>query len=351
MMTFSALPVAFLNAIVPSLVLPYEYIVKLIALAAAFLSVALAHRLVLRKEFPVHHDGDILISGTSSGIGRATCEWLAKQYPHITFYAGVQRMVQGSPFDLPNVKQVILDITNQDHVDAALELIKQDQLPLIAVINNAGLYDMSTFEFMGVDTLRKIMEVNVMGTYMLTQVALPMIRKSKGRIVTVSSISGLIPGGPLLAAYQGSKHALEAMFDALRVEVAPHDVSASLIEPGFLQSNIVEEIKWMQETASNNCNNQAMEVYPELMGERYLSLFTEMATTTGSMEETCKSIEDAIFDKYPQPRYLTSRVGALPAWLAAKVVNRLADIALHMETIVFMLRIRVSIEKMLGVAK
>ncbi|CAB9509918.1 Dehydrogenase/reductase SDR family member 7B [Seminavis robusta] len=266
MMNLSTLPLTFLNAIVPTLVVAVS-----------------VHRWVLRKEFPVHQKGAILISGTSSGIGRATCEWLAGQAIPTNYFLC---------WRLPNVKQVILvDITNQHHADAVIEQIKVDQVPLIALVNNPGLDDISTFEFMGVYTIRKIMEVNVMATYMLTQAALPIIQQNKGRIITVSSAPGLLPGGRLLAAYQGSKHALEAMFDALRVEVAPHDVSMSLIEPGFfLQSNSAEPS-------------------------------TELATTTGSMEATCQNIQDAIFEKYPKPRYLTSRVGALPSWLAARVVN------------------------------
>ncbi|CAB9500165.1 Short-chain dehydrogenase/reductase family 9C member 7 [Seminavis robusta] len=331
---------------------------KTLGFALAFL-IFLVHYTVVRKEFPVHSDGAILISGTSSGIGRATCGWLAEQHPQITVYCGVRREIQGSPFDLPNVKQVTLDITNQEHVDAVLQQIEQAQQPLIAVVNNAGLYDMNTFEFLGAERLRKVLEVNVVGTYQLTQAALPALRESKGRIVAVSSISGLVQGTPLMTAYQSSKHALEVMFDVLRVEVAPHDVSVSLIAPGWLESNILEDVKVMQEKAmpksDQNATLGAMEIYLHVVGASYMSMFTEVATTTGRMEETCDSIDDAIFGKYPKPRYVTSRVGAMPAWLAAAMLNalptRLVDIASsNLEPIVYMIRVRAFLEHLLGMA-
>ncbi|CAB9497255.1 Short-chain dehydrogenase/reductase family 9C member 7 [Seminavis robusta] len=327
---------------------------KWIAVAVGVISV-LVHFLVLRKEFPVHDadgEGIILISGTSSGIGRAACGWLAERHPRMTLYCGVRREVEGSPFDLPNVKQIILDITNKEHYGVFQE-IAQAKKPLIAVVNNAGINDMETFELLGVERLRTVLEVNVIGTYQLTQASLPLIRETKGRVVTVSSVSGLFPGAPLISAYQGSKHCLEAMFDSLRAELTPLDVSVSLINPGFLESSIVTSRKDTTDNTHDDNHQEVVKIYSHVTSESYRSMVDELASATGSMEETCLSIDDAIFSRYPKTRYMTSRLGAIPSWIAGRVFNalpsRLTDIlSLRLEPVVYLTRIRALLQQLLG---
>jgi len=331
---------------------------KALALAAVVAALALNHKLLFRREFsvPPSDGGAILISGTSSGIGRATCGWLAEKKPQTSLYCGIRKEkdATGYPFNLPNVKSVILDITKQEHVDSALEQIRSTGKPLIGLINNAGVSgDLMPLEFLGVERLRRVLEINVMGTYRLTQAALPMIRQSKGRILIVGSGWALFPASPLFTAYVASKCALEAMADALRMEMAPLGVSVSLFEPGFLKSEMAssESDMFKAALALGEAEEETEErlIYPHVMDGNYVRTIGEIADHPGDMEETCVAMEDAIFGKYPQTRYITSWVGPVPTWLLFKIIvltpDRVFDwITMHFEILIGLARMRSAIE-------
>lgn len=335
-------------------------------MAVAVAVLAFNHKILLRREFaiPPFGGGAIIISGTSSGIGRATCGWLAKKYPQTTVYCGVRKEkdAMGYPFnELPNVKSVILDITNQEQVDSVLSAIASTGHPLIGLVNNAGVANLAIFEFIGVEKLRSMLEVNVLGTYRLTQAALPMIRQAKGRIVIVGSVSGLIPGIPLWSAYTASKFALEAMGNALRMEMAPLGVSVSLVEPGYLESgmidgqDVVDGQDGIFESFLDSNKAEERQIYPYLVDGKYPRELHEISRSTGQLEETCEAIEDAIFGKYPETRYITSRVGPFPAWLAVKLFavspDRLGDWTTdHLEILLAILHIRTAVERLLGIS-
>ena len=319
---------------------------------------AFNHKVLFRRKFaiPPLDGGAILISGTSSGIGRATCGWLAEKYPQTTLYCGVRKEkdAMGYPFhDLPNVKSVILDITNQEQVDSVLAQIQSSGQPLVGLVNNAGVANLAIFEFIGVEKLRSMLEVNVLGTYRLTQAALPMIRQAKGRIVIVGSVSALIPGFPLWSAYMASKFALEAMGNALRMEMAPLGVSVSLVEPGYLESGMIDGQDGLFEKILDTGEAEKRR-YPHLVDGKYPRELREISRSTGRMEETCEAITDAISGKYPETRYITSRVGPFPAWLAVKIFavlpDRLADWTVdHLEILLGILHIRTAVERLLGI--
>lgn len=329
-----------------------------IAVGVAML--AFNQKVLFRKEFavPPTDGGVILISGTSSGIGRATCGFMAKQFPRVILYCGVRKETDavGYPFDsFPNVKSVILDITNQEDVDGVLAEIQSSEQPLIGLVNNAGVADLAIFEFTGVEKLRSIFEVNVMGTYRLTQAALPMIRQAKGRIVIVSSVSALTPGYPLWSAYMASKYALEAMGNALRIEMAPLGVSVSLVEPGYLKSGMIDGNADIVKSYLDSTKPDERQIYPHLVDGKYPREINEISRATGLMEETCEAITDAVFGKYPETRYITSRIGPFPSWLAVRIFSVLPDrlgdwTADHLDILLGIMRFRTAVEQFLGIS-
>jgi short-subunit dehydrogenase len=228
-----------------------------------------------------------------------------------------------------------LDVTKESDVNAVIVQVKESGMPLIGVVSNAGVSEIGTVEFQDLDTFRWHYEVNVFGTYRLTQAALALLRQSRGRVVLTSSMAGRIPALPRFAGYVGTKYAMEAFGDALRKEMEPRGVSVSLIEPGFLKSALTDktiqqeqELLLQQEDAVST--EQERRVYPELYNDVRQQELIKITSLPGNMNETCQAMQDALFGKYPKTRYVTARVGPFPTWLFLRLVNlhpdRVADI-------------------------
>jgi len=165
----------------------------------------------------------VLVTGASSGIGRATALALAQR--GFTVYAGTR-----TTLDYEGVTPITLDVTNADHVEALRGL------PLDAVVNNAGIAVISPLETLPLDELRRQLEVNTIGQLAVIQACLPSLRERKGRIVNMSSIAGRV-AFPLYGPYSASKFALAALNDTLRLELHG-DVHVALIEPGTVATPI-----------------------------------------------------------------------------------------------------------------
>ncbi|MBK9978444.1 MAG: SDR family NAD(P)-dependent oxidoreductase [Gemmatimonadetes bacterium] len=153
-------------------------------------------------------------------------------------YAGARRR-RTSPScpKIANAKRIRLDVTSADDLAAAVTLAEREGRGLYGVVNNAGIAVGGALVSTEEKELQSVLDVNVMGPWRVTKAFAPMLIASKGRVVTVSSISGIL-SGPLLGVYSMSKHAIEAFGDALGAEMAPMGVTSSLIEPGNYKSDI-----------------------------------------------------------------------------------------------------------------
>jgi len=201
----------------------------------------------------------ILITGASTGIGRACALHLDKQ--GFKIYAGVRNL---DDFDhllqagSENMQPVILDVCKEKDVEEALKIISNDN-SLFGLINNAGIGISGLIEATPVAELKRIFEVNFIGLHRVTQAFLPMIRKSKGRIINIGSSSSFM-SGPALGPYSASKFALRSYNDALRIEMKTFGVSVSLVAPGPIESAIWEKaIKYKEEIRKK--------ISPELLKE------------------------------------------------------------------------------------
>lgn len=291
-----------------------------------------------------HADGIVLLTGTSSGIGHATALHLATRYPQLTFFCGVRKVEDGERLvrsykdslllsnetastTADNIRPVILDVTKDATVRDVIAKIEESNKPLIGLINNAGVSKKAqTIEFGPLEEYQFHFDVNVFGVYRLTQAALPLLRKARGRIVLMSSIYGRAAVARI-AAYSGSKYALEAFGDALRREVSPLGVSVSIVEPGFLPSEITDK-QLEAERAMQECEGGAKaecRTYPHLYNEDVLQKAEVVLANVGKMEETCEAMEHAMFARRPKSRYVTSRVGPMPAWLFVRIAWLLPD--------------------------
>lgn len=183
----------------------------------------------------------VLVSGASTGIGRATALYLARQEGFQVF-AGVRTGKDAELIKLEgqkNLVPVMLDVTDEDSIKRAVSRIEKitEGRGLFGLVNNAGISLSSPQELATIEHIRSQMDVNVVGLIQLTAACLPMIRRNQGRIVNVSSGAGRM-ATPLMGVYSASKFAVEGLSDALRVELRPWKVPVVVIEPGFVASDI-----------------------------------------------------------------------------------------------------------------
>jgi NAD(P)-dependent dehydrogenase (short-subunit alcohol dehydrogenase family) len=178
----------------------------------------------------------VLVTGCSSGIGRATAERLAAA--GFTVYASARRLE--SLADLAGCRALQLDVTDDASVRAAVARIEQEEGAVGVLVNNAGYSQSGAVESVSLDDARRQFETNVFGLMRLTQLVLPAMRDQRwGRIVNVSSMGGELtfPGG---GWYHASKHALEALSDALRFELAGFGIDVVVIQPGLIRTRFAE---------------------------------------------------------------------------------------------------------------
>jgi NAD(P)-dependent dehydrogenase (short-subunit alcohol dehydrogenase family) len=194
------------------------------------------------------NSGHVLITGSSTGIGRACALHLARK--GYSVLAGVRRETDaasllaaaaGDP-----LQPILIDVADADSIAAACVRIAEitGNFGLRGLVNNAGIGVLGPVEFVEIDGWRKQFEVNLFGQIAVTQAMLPLLRRhvaargaGAARIINIGSIAGRI-GQPILGPYCASKHAMEALSDVLRLELAGQGVQVSLLEPGAIKSEI-----------------------------------------------------------------------------------------------------------------
>ena len=176
----------------------------------------------------------VIVTGCSSGIGRATAEKLAAS--GWTVYATARRPETIADLEQAGCKTLALDVNSEDSMRAAVETVEAAEGAIGALVNNAGIQEIGAIETVPLDRVRGVFETNVFGPVRLTQLVLPAMRRAgAGRIVTVGSMNGRFTW-PGTGYYCGTKHALEAISDALRHEVRPFGIDVVLVQPGFVKT-------------------------------------------------------------------------------------------------------------------
>ena len=179
---------------------------------------------------------NVLVTGASSGIGLATARTLAAAGFRV--FAGVRRLPEKSEGFQP----VILDVTKEESIQSALNEIETALQgdPLHGLVNNAGIGDLRPLEYTPLEQFRGVFDVNVFGVVAVTQAFLPLLRRGPGRIVNVGSIGGLF-GLPFASSLCASKHAVEAISDAMRMELWNSGIRVILLEPASINSGAAEK--------------------------------------------------------------------------------------------------------------
>lgn len=280
--------------------------------------------------------GAVVITGASTGIGKAAALMLDKRGFHV--FAGVRKQADGDKLRAEASERlvpVMLDVTVQDTVTAVSQQVQSEiktrNIPngLIGLVNNAGIVVAGPSEFLPMEDIRWQFEVNVFGAMAVTQTFLAQLREAKGRIINTSSIAGRF-SNPFMGPYSASKFALEAFSDALRVELRPWDIHVSLIEPGEVATPIWEKTLDTSEKIMAKLPPETATLYGPAM-----RMLQKIAANAGgiSADVVAEAIVHALTAVSPKARYLIGKdakqmavIGKLPTPLRDRLVaNFLPD--------------------------
>jgi NADP-dependent 3-hydroxy acid dehydrogenase YdfG len=265
----------------------------------------------------------ILITGCSTGIGRATAERLAAN-GH-TVYATARRLESIQDLEETGCKLLALDVTDEDSMQKAVKAVEEAEGAVGALVNNAGYSQSGAVESLPLDSIRKQFETNVFGLVRMCQLVLPgMRREGYGRIVNVSSIGGKLtfPGG---GAYHGTKHAVEAFSDVLRFEVKGFGIDVVVIEPGLIKTNFADTAAGSLGDAESQ-DDGTYTAYNAAVATATTEAYEGPLSKLGGGPETvAKAIEKAITRRRPRTRYLVTPSAKLAVGQRRLVSDRMWD--------------------------
>jgi short-subunit dehydrogenase len=263
----------------------------------------------------------VLITGCSTGIGRASAEHLAAK-GH-TVYATARKLESIADLEQKGCKTLALDVTSEESMQAAVSAVKQAEGAVGALVNNAGYSQSGAVETVPMDSIRAQFETNVFGLIRMCQLVLPGMRaQGSGRIVNISSMGGRLtfPGG---GAYHATKHAVEAFSDALRFEVAGFGVDVVLIEPGLITTQFAEAaVGSMAEVEGDGVYADFNTAVSAATAGVYEG---PMRRLGGGPEVVARAIEKAITRRRPRTRYRVTPSAKLALAQRRLVSDRIWD--------------------------
>jgi NAD(P)-dependent dehydrogenase (short-subunit alcohol dehydrogenase family) len=270
--------------------------------------------------------GSVVITGASTGIGEA-CALHLDQLGYRVF-AGIRKAIDGDSLRRRASERLVpvrMDISDETEIgEAARNIIEAlGGGGLAGLINNAGIVVGGMLEFMPLDSLRRQLEVNVIGQVAVTQAFLPSLRKARGRIVNISSVSGLI-SSPFTGAYSASKFALEALTDSLRMELRPWKIHVSLVEPGFIQTPLIEKSLGAAGELGAQLPAEAVNLYGASFRAVEAATRREAAKAAPT-EVVVKAVVHALTARRPRTRYVVGEHSKFQIGIARALPDRWRD--------------------------
>ena len=264
----------------------------------------------------------VLITGCSSGIGRATAEHLAEH--GWTVYATARRPDSIADLAAKGCKLLALDVTDEASMQQAVSAVEQAEGAVGVLVNNAGYSQSGTVEEVPLEQVRRQFETNVFGLVRMCQLALPGMRRQRwGKIVNVSSMGGklVFPGGGF---YHGTKHAVEAISDALRWEVKGFGIDVVIIEPGLITTSFGEVAAGSvsQAGADDGAYAKFNTALAKTTAEAYEG---PLAKLGGGPETVARKIEKAISKRRPKTRYPVTASARLALGQRRLMTDRMWD--------------------------
>jgi NAD(P)-dependent dehydrogenase (short-subunit alcohol dehydrogenase family) len=260
----------------------------------------------------------VLVTGASSGIGRATALRLAAGGHHV--YAGVRKQADGAALAQAaagELTPLLLDVTDAGQTAAAAKEIAQHvgDAGLAGLVNNAGIGVFGPLELIPIEQFRRQLDVNVTGQLAVTQAFLPLLRQARGRIVMIGSI-GTRFTAPFIGPLAASKSTLATLTTVLRQELAPWDIRVVLVEPGSIRSEAVGKL----DADARQVMSQASPAGQALYHDAFLNLvafFSALHHKGSPPGEVAKTVQHALATARPRPCYLSGKNARRMALMAA----------------------------------
>jgi NAD(P)-dependent dehydrogenase (short-subunit alcohol dehydrogenase family) len=278
-----------------------------------------------------HHQptgrGAVVITGTSTGIGAATAIRLAEL--GFSVFAGVRQLADGEALQARtshHLVPLIIDITDGASITSAARAVTEavgNGGGLAGLVNNAGIVKPGPIEFQPLADFRMQLEVNLVGQVAVTQAFLPLIRRGHGRIVNVGSIGGRLVL-PLHGAYSASKFGMEAISDALRIELRQWSIPVSLVDPGASATAIFGKTLAAIDNVRHTLDERGERAYDEQI-DAVRHLVEKTAANAAPAQDVAEAVVSALTARKPKTRYLAGK-GAHPVAVAARTLpDRLKD--------------------------
>lgn len=267
----------------------------------------------------------VVITGASTGIGRATALWLDSRGWRV--FAGVRKEDDATALReaaSERLTPLTLDVTDPAQIAAAAELVGKEvgEAGLDGLVNNAGVSLPSPLETMPIDDFKLQIDVNLTGQVAVTQALLPQIRQARGRIVFISSIGGRI-AFPFTGAYHAAKFGIEAVGDVFRRELRGWGISVSVVEPGSIATEI-----WDRGDQAADEIGERSPAREELYGKaiaHYRKVIRNTAERGIPPEKVAAVIEHALGARRPRTRYLVGLDAKVQARLKYVIPTRVFD--------------------------
>jgi NADP-dependent 3-hydroxy acid dehydrogenase YdfG len=264
----------------------------------------------------------VLITGCSSGIGHATASHLNERGWSV--YATARRPEAIADLAEAGCRTLALDVTDEASMQAAVDQVTADG-PLGALVNNAGYSQSGAIESVEMDSIRRQFETNVFGLIRMCQLVLPGMREAgAGRIVNISSMGGRLtfPGGGI---YHATKHAVEAISDALRFEVHGFGVDVVCIEPGLITTEFGNAA--LGSIAEGAASEGPYAEFNARVGAMTAGVYESgaLAKLGGGPEVVARKIERALTSRRPRPRYKVTASAHLAIAQRRLVSDRMWD--------------------------
>ncbi len=267
--------------------------------------------------------GAVVVTGASTGIGRATALMLDRKGYRV--FAGVRKQADAKSLQeegSDRLTPITIDVTKDRSITAAKNKVQRavGKDGLVGLVNNAGVGGGGPIEFMPLDDFRDTLEVNLVGQLAVTQAFLPQLRKAKGTVVFIASIGGRI-ASPFLSPYSASKFGIEAIGESLRGELKPWDIDVVVVEPGSIDTAI-----WGKGADTANDQLKGMPPNARRLYGKQLKRFTELLGETASRgihpDKVAKVVHKAISSDKPKYRYLVGTDAKVAARLKGNLPER-----------------------------
>lgn len=266
-----------------------------------------------------------VVTGASTGIGRATA--LALDRSGYRVFAGVRQAAAGDALRAEasdRLEPVILDVTDEGNVAAVKDHVADvvGDAGLAGLMNNAGIAVSGPLEFVPLADLRRQLEVNAIAQVTVTQAFLPLLRKGRGRIVFTGSTSGFLTL-PLMGPYAMSKYAIEAMADALRVELRPWGIHVAVLQLGVIKTPIWEKGLSAGDLLVEESSPELMQLYGPVIS-RFRDIAVDLAPRGTAPKDAARVAVRAFTSRRPKARYLMGKNSRLERILS-HLPTRLRD--------------------------